>query len=70
MINIIFLVPIALLILSFLTNNIRVVPQANAYIVERLGTYSKTWSTGLHFKIPFIERVARKVNLKIGRAHV
>ncbi|WEG35026.1 SPFH/Band 7/PHB domain protein [Amygdalobacter indicium] len=64
MINIIFLVPIALLILSFLTNNIRVVPQANAYIVERLGTYSKTWSTGLHFKIPFIERVARKVNLK------
>lgn len=48
----------------FLTSNIRIVPQANAYVIERLGAYSKTWTTGLHLKVPFIERVARRVSLK------
>ena len=43
---------------------IKIVPQANAIVLERLGAYRATWSTGIHFKIPFIERVARKVNLK------
>ena len=43
---------------------IKIVPQAHAYVIERLGAYSATWSVGLHFKVPFIERVARRVNLK------
>lgn len=44
--------------------NIRVVPQANAYVIERLGTYQETWSVGLHFKIPLVDKIARKVSLK------
>ncbi|MCI5648122.1 MAG: SPFH/Band 7/PHB domain protein [Fusicatenibacter sp.] len=43
---------------------VKIVPQANAYVVESLGKYKATWSTGIHFKIPFIERVAIRVNLK------
>ena len=43
---------------------IKIVPQAYAFVVERLGAYQDTWSTGLHFKVPFIDRVARRVNLK------
>ena len=45
-------------------SNIRIVPQANAYVIERLGAYNNTWQVGLHIKIPFIDRVARRVNLK------
>ena len=44
--------------------NIRVVPQSKAFVIERLGTYSATWETGLHVKIPFIERIAKTVSLK------
>jgi regulator of protease activity HflC (stomatin/prohibitin superfamily) len=44
--------------------NIRVVPQAQAYVIERLGAFLTTWSVGLHFKIPFIDRVANRVSLK------
>ncbi len=44
--------------------NIKIVPQAHAYIIERFGGYSATWGVGLHVKIPFIEKVARRVNLK------
>jgi len=43
---------------------IKIVPQAHAYVVERLGAYQGTWSVGLHFKTPFIDKIARKVNLK------
>lgn len=43
---------------------VRIVPQAYAVVLERLGAYRATWSTGIHFKMPFIERVAKKVNLK------
>ena len=43
---------------------IKIVPQANAFILERLGAYKETWSTGVHFKVPFIERVSMRVNLK------
>ena len=57
----IILVIIALLIA---VNCIRIVPQANAYVVERLGAYLSTWSVGVHFKTPFIDRVAKKVLLK------
>ena len=52
------------ILLIFLTKNIVIVPQAKAYIVERLGAYRVTWGTGLHFKVPVFERVARKVTLK------
>ena len=44
--------------------NFRIVPQANAYVVERLGAYKQTWEVGLHFLVPFIDRVERRVNLK------
>ena len=44
--------------------NIKIVPQSKAYVIERLGAYRNTWQTGLHLKIPFIDRVAKKVSLK------
>lgn len=44
--------------------NFQIVPQSHAYVIERLGAYKTTWSTGLHLKIPFIERVAKRVSLK------
>jgi regulator of protease activity HflC (stomatin/prohibitin superfamily) len=53
-----------LLILALLVSNIQVVQQSRAYVVERLGAYSATWGVGLHLKIPFIERVVKKVSLK------
>ena len=53
-----------ILLIAFIASNIVIVPQARAYVIERLGTYRDTWNTGLHFKVPFIERVARRVNLK------
>jgi len=52
------------LILILVATNIRIVPQASAYVIERLGGYHATWSVGLKWKIPFIDRVAKKVNLK------
>ena len=53
-----------ILVIAVIISNIKVVPQANAYVVERLGAYNATWGTGLHFKIPFIDRIAKKVSLK------
>lgn len=53
---------VALLALVFA--NIRVVPQSKAYVIERLGTYFTTWQTGLHVKVPFIDRIAKIVSLK------
>lgn len=52
------------IILAVLASCIRIVPQAQALVVERLGAYLDTWSVGVHFKIPFIDRVAKRVNLK------
>ena len=60
---IIFLIVLILAII-ILASNIRIVPQAEAYVVERLGAYQQTWGVGLHVKIPFIDRVAKKVLLK------
>jgi regulator of protease activity HflC (stomatin/prohibitin superfamily) len=60
---IVFLVIIAVIILFVLTN-IRIVPQSKAFVIERLGAYYATWDTGLHVKIPFIDRVAKNVSLK------
>ncbi len=52
------------LLLVVLVSCIKIVPQAQAYVVERLGAYQGTWSVGLHVKIPFLDKVARRVNLK------
>lgn len=57
-------VVIILVFLILLISCIKIVPQARAVVVERLGAYQATWSTGLHFKVPIIDRVARKVDLK------
>ncbi len=57
---IILLIIVALILVSC----IRVVPQARAYVIERLGGYQTTWGVGIHFKVPFIDRVAKKVDLK------
>ena len=58
------LVVLVILILILIVSNIQVVQQSRAYVVERLGAYSATWGVGLHLKIPFIERVVKKVSLK------
>lgn len=55
---------VVILVLLILFRNIRIAPQATSYVIERLGTYLKTWETGLHFKIPFIDRIAKVVSLK------
>ena len=52
------------LILIVIVRNINVVQQSRAYVIERLGAFSKVWQVGIHFKVPFIERVAKKVSLK------
>ena len=52
------------LIIWIVVSCIKIVPQAHAYVVERLGAYQSTWSVGLHFKVPFVDKVARKVILK------
>lgn len=58
------IVPILIVVLFLIISNIRVVPQATAYVIERLGAYKETWQVGLHFKTPFIEKVGSKVSLK------
>ena len=59
---------IAIVLVAFLliliTTNVRIVPQSEAYVLERLGAYLTTWETGIHFKIPLIDRIAKKVSLK------
>ena len=64
MIGLIVLGVLIVLLLILAASCIKIVPQAHAMVIERLGMYLATWGTGLHIKIPFIDRVARKVNLK------
>jgi regulator of protease activity HflC (stomatin/prohibitin superfamily) len=59
---IIILVSIAVVILITVISNIHIVPQAKAFVVERLGAYHTTWGTGVHFKIPFVDRIAKRIN--------
>ena len=59
-----FIIGIFLLLMVIIVRNVRVVQQARAYVIERLGAYSTTWGVGLHLKLPFIERVAKIVSLK------
>ncbi|MDR3296560.1 MAG: SPFH/Band 7/PHB domain protein [Clostridiales Family XIII bacterium] len=55
---------LVIIVIGLIVTNIRIVPQAKAYVIERLGAYSGTWQVGLHFKIPLLERIAKKVSLK------
>ena len=57
-------IAIAVLVIIAIIRNIKIVPQAHAYVIERLGAYNSTWETGLHFKIPFIDKIAKRVSLK------
>lgn len=61
---IIVIVVLVVALLALVFANIRVVPQSKAYVIERLGTYFTTWETGLHVKVPFIDRIAKIVSLK------
>ena len=63
-ISMIIPVILILLVLAVLAANIRVVPQSRAFVIERLGAFQGVWGVGLHFKIPFIERVAKNISLK------
>jgi regulator of protease activity HflC (stomatin/prohibitin superfamily) len=58
------LIAILVIVVIFIIPNIKVVPQARSYVIERLGSYLITWNNGLHFKIPFVDRVSNKVSLK------
>lgn len=58
------IIGIIIILLLVLASCIKVVPQAQAYVVERLGAYQGTWSVGVHIKVPFFDKVARRVNLK------
>ena len=62
--GIILIVILAALVLLILASCVKIVPQAQAFIVERLGGYQGTWEVGMHFKTPFVDRVAKRVNLK------
>ena len=55
---------IIILLLALVVSNIRIVPQAQAYVIEHLGRFKTVWDAGFHVKFPFIERVAKKVSLK------
>ncbi len=58
------IIALLLLIAIVLISSIRVVPQSNMYVIERLGVYSTSWTAGVHFKVPFIDRIERKVTMK------
>ena len=64
MVGIIIISVIVLLILILVIRNIKIVTQAHAFVIERLGTYSATWETGLHLKVPFIDKISKRVSLK------
>ncbi len=60
----VLIIALIVVLLAIIISCIKIVPQAQAYVVERLGAYQGTWSVGLHVKVPFLDRVARRVNLK------
>ena len=62
--NMEFVILLLIIVIALVVTNIRVVPQANAYVVERLGAYMETWTVGLHIKIPLIDKISKKVSLK------
>jgi len=58
------IIVLGFILLLVIISNVRIVSQSNAFVIERLGTYNSTWSTGIHVKIPFIDRISSKVSLK------
>jgi len=58
------IVVIAIIVLAIIFSNIKIIPQAKAAVVERLGAYKTTWKTGIHFTFPFIDRIAKNISLK------
>ena len=58
------LIAVGILLMILIITNIRIVPQSDAYVIERLGAYHKTWNVGLHVKMPLIDRIGKKVSLK------
>ena len=60
----IVLAVVILIVIIIIARNIKIVPQAHAFVIERLGAYYQTWGTGLHLKVPFIDRISKKVSLK------
>lgn len=58
------IVALIVVVLLILASCLKIVPQAQAYVIERLGAYQGTWSVGFHIKVPFLDKIARKVNLK------
>ena len=63
-IGLIAIAALAVIVLLIIVSNIHIVQQSRAYVIERLGAFSKVWQVGMHVKVPFIERVAKKVSLK------
>ena len=62
--NLYVIIAVVVIVMVLVITNIQIVPQARAFVIERLGTYIATWQTGLHVKTPFIDRIANKVSLK------
>ena len=58
------IISLIIIVVALVASNVKIVPQAYAYVMERLGAYHSTWQTGIHFKIPFIDRISKKVSLK------
>ena len=63
-VKLVIIAAIIIAIIIVIVKNIKIVPQAHAYVIERLGTYQTTWNTGLHLKVPFVDRIAKKLSLK------
>ncbi|MBR2256591.1 MAG: paraslipin [Blautia sp.] len=62
--TLLLLIVVLIVVVLTIARNIRIVPQATCFVLERLGAYRATWGTGMHFKTPFIERIAKKVDMK------
>jgi len=62
--NFSLIIILVIIVISLIVTNIRIVPQAQAYVVERLGAYRDTWQVGLHFKLPLIDKIAKRISLK------
>ena len=63
-VKLVIIAAIIIAVIIVIVKNIKIVPQAHAYVIERLGTYQTTWNTGLHLKVPFVDRIAKKLSLK------
>lgn len=61
---VVFVIVLLVIIIALIVTNIRIVPQANAFVIERLGAYRGTWQVGLHVKIPLIDKVSKRISLK------